>query len=139
MQENAKKFLELVSKDEALKAELTQALIEAAKGKEGKEAQLEAAAEASAKVAAAHGHNIPVEDFKAPKMYVLSEDELKTVAGGMNFNPQKITSTCSCTGGNGTGDTWELYCYCMQSGEGVNTNNNHWRCGCSGGNGLGAA
>ena len=131
MKENARKFLELASKDEALKQELTTAWAEAAKGKEAREAVTEAAAQASAKVAAAHGHNIAVEDFKAEKnMYLLSEEELQSVAGGVNFTPQKVTSTCSCNR-SGDGYTWELDCHCEGSGNGYNTTNGHWRCGCS--------
>ena len=64
MKENARKFLELASKDEALKQELAKACTEAAKGKDSKEAATEAALEASAKIAAAHGHNMKTSRLK---------------------------------------------------------------------------
>ena len=75
-----KKFLEAVSKDEALKSELEQATLEAlgeflkSKGLEEEAGKIaEAAME---KVAEAHG-------FKADEMTELSEDELEAVAGGV--------------------------------------------------------
>lgn len=133
MNDKAKKFLEEVSANPELKAELTK-VWESAAGKTEKEA-----AEVSAKFAKSHGYDLSAEDFKPTQMYLLSEDELKAVAGGRNVNASRVTSVCSCAGGNGIGNTWELDCFCPSSGEGYNTTNNHWRCGCSGGHGLGMA
>ncbi len=137
MNEKAKKFLEEVSQKPELKAELTKAWQEAAKF--SKDEQTTAAAEISAKVAQAHGFNLSAEDFQATKMYLLSEDELKAVSGGAGSNSRAVTSMCTCSGGNGIGNTWELYCFCPSAGDGYNTTNNHWRCGCAGGNGIGCA
>ena len=77
-----KKFLEAVSKDEALKSELEQATLEALgeflKSK-GLEAEAGKVAEAAIeKVAEAHG-------FKADEMEEVSTDELEAVAGGICF------------------------------------------------------
>ena len=137
MNEKAKKFFEEVSQNHELKAKLTQKWEEAAKL--GKDEQINASTEISAEFAKEHGFDLSPEDFSPEKMYLLSEDELKAVAGGVNNQARTVTSTCSCSGGNGIGNTWELYCFCPSAGDGYNTTNNHWRCGCAGGNGLGLA
>ena len=119
MTDNAKKFLEFISKDETLKKELM-----SAKG-----------IDEALNFAKAHGYKLTAEDFESAKMDELSEDEMEAVAGGaMN----KITSTCSC-GQTGNGFTWELNCSCNNGGEGHNTTNGGWRCGCGGSFGIGAA
>ena len=119
MTSNAKKFLEFVSKDEALKKELM-----AAKSPED-----------MLKFAEAHGYELRAEDFESSKMDELSEDEMMAVAGGA---VKAITSTCGC-GQNGDGFTPELDCSCNGRGSGYNTTNGGWRCGCIGGFGYGAA
>ena len=116
MKEKAKEFLRAASADAALMQEL--------KGLNDIEAILEAAK--------AHGFDLTAEDFKNNDMEEISEDEMKAAAGG------RVTSVCSCAGGPGIGDTWELYCNCNGYGNGYNTDN-AWRCSCSGGHGLGMA
>lgn len=107
----SKKFFEAVSKDEALKAELEQATLEAlgeflkSKGLEEETGKIAEAA--MTKVAEAHG-------FKADEMQEVSEDELKAVAGGY----------CSCNypgAGTGTQD-----CTCSHYGSGMH-NSKNWR------------
>ena len=124
MTDNAKKFLAAVSQDEALKKEF--------EGAKGLEAML--------KIAKAHGYELKSEDFEAPKIDELSEDEMQAVAGGAM---QAITSMCKCTGGYGFGLTNELNCECQQKGGGVNTTihdgDTHQRCWCANGEGLGFA
>ncbi len=109
-----KKFLEAVSKDEALKVELEQAALEALgeflKSK-GLEAEARKIAEAATeKVAEAHG-------FRADDMEEISDDELKAVAGG----------GCECGfagGGSGTGKK----CFCFLFGKGTNDDGTFCSC-----------
>ena len=94
MTDNAKKFAEAVSKDEAMKKELE------ALGKNDVVAVI--------KVAAKHGFTLTEEDFKAEAMEELDEDELEAVAGG-----------CCCAGiGGGTGSGKQ--CVCVLGGKGEN-------------------
>ena len=112
MTENGKKFLEQVSKDKALQAELQKAQGEALgallKDKGLEDAAAKAGTEAMLKVASAHGFKLTAEDLKPAKLEALSENELKAVAGG---------GTCVCPAvGGGSGDT--LSCGCVLGGVG---------------------
>ena len=71
MTENMKKFLEAVSKDEALKSEL-EALVKDGKAKDEK---------AFIEFAAKKGFTLTEDDFKQEEGE-LSEDELQAIAGG---------------------------------------------------------
>ncbi len=116
-----KKFLEAVSKDEALKAELEQAAL-AALGEFLKSKGLEAEAgkiteAATEKVAEAHG-------FRADDMEEISDDELKSVVGG---------GGCGCwLGGGGAGG--KISCACFLGGYGGDwtkeEGNTKFRCVC---------
>ena len=121
MTDNAKKFLEAASQNEALKKELMAA-------KDMDEAL---------KIAKANDFELKAEDFEAAKMDELSEDEMEAVAGGA---VNAITSTCSC-GKEGSGLTWELECKCNGNGQGFNTTNGGQRCWCVSfmGGGVGGA
>ena len=104
MTDNAKKFAEAVSKNEAMKKELE------ALGKNDVVAVI--------KVAAKHGFTLTEEDFKAEAMEELDEDELEAVAGGV----------CVClVAGGGTG--WGKQCACVIGGKG--TNDSGTLCGCA--------
>ena len=100
----SKKFLEAVSTDEALKAKVEQAALEAlgeflkSKGLEAEAAKV--TEEAMTKAAEAHG-------FKAEEMEEVSTNELEAVAGGW----------CACSfGGTGTGNGKK--CLCLMGGRG---------------------
>ena len=104
MTDNAKKFAEAVSKNEAMKKELETL------GKNDVAAVI--------KVAAKHGFTLTEEDFKAADMNEMNEDELEAVAGGV----------CVCPyvgGGTGTGKQ----CACVMGGKG--TNDSGTLCGCA--------
>ena len=113
MTENGKKFLEQVSKDKALQAELQKAQGEALsallKDKGLEDAAAKAGTEAMLKVASAHGVKLTAEDLKPAKLEPLSEDEMKAVAGG---------ASCTCPlAGMGGGD--DLDCACLVGGMGM--------------------
>ena len=109
MTDNAKKFAEAVSKDEAMKKELE------ALGKNDVAAVI--------KVAAKHGFTLTEEDFKAEAMEELDEDELEAVAGGACHCPVVGGGTgngkqCACVvGGKGESDSGRL-CVCVLAGIG---------------------
>ena len=112
MTENGKKFLEQVSKDKTLQAELQKAQSEALgallKDKGLEDAAAKAGTEAMLKVASAHGFKLTAEDLKPAKLEALSENELKAVAGGVR---------CYClVGGGGTGGS--MTCACVAAGGG---------------------
>ena len=112
MTENGKKFLEQVSKDKALQAELQKAqgmaLNALLKDKGLEDAAAKAGTEAMLKVASAHGVKLTAEDLKPAKLEALSEDEMKAVAGGRN---------CVCAVlGVGSGD--DVECGCVAGGVG---------------------
>ncbi|MBQ7560468.1 MAG: hypothetical protein IJS99_01360 [Synergistaceae bacterium] len=113
MNEKARKFLEEVSQNPELKAELTKSL-----SGDGvvfvlkNEAQAKIAAEALAKVAQSQGYELTIDDFAITKLSSLSEDELKSVAGGIALDGAK----------NG--------CSCPQMGFGSNFNDVSKSCGC---------
>ncbi|MBQ7543949.1 MAG: Nif11 family protein [Synergistaceae bacterium] len=101
-----KKFLEAVSKDEALLEEF-KALAD------GTPKDTDAMAAAAVEFAGKHGLTLTADDFKPSEMEELSEDEMKAVAGG---------ATCTCNP-QGTG-TFLIFsvpfstCYCDGRGEG---------------------
>ena len=109
MTDNAKKFAEAVSKDEAMKKELE------ALGKNDVAAVI--------KVAAKHGFTLTEEDFKADDMNEMNEDELEAVAGGCCVCPLAGGGTgngkqCACViGGKGENDSGTL-CFCALGGYG---------------------
>ena len=122
----SKKFLEAVSKDKALNAEVDKATLEAlgaflkAKGLEDEAAK--AAEAAMEKIAEAHG-------FKAEAMEAVSADELEAVAGGgcvccFRGTGNLLGDRCKC-GTCGTGDHYPHgYCKCTISGAGGGESNN---------------
>ena len=110
MTDNAKKFAEAVSKNEAMKKELE------ALGKNDVAAVI--------KIAAKHGFTLTEEDFKADDMNEMNEDELEAVAGGVCFCLVGGGGTgngkqCGCVvGGKGESDSGRL-CVCALDGYGV--------------------
>ena len=105
MSENLKKFLEAVSKDEALVAQV---------GAMGKEELLALAKELKISLTA--------EDLEKPAEE-LSDDELDTVAGGSDVS-------CACAmGGGGTKDNNDKTCACVLAGVGY-TDTKSERCLC---------
>ena len=110
MTDNAKKFLEAVSKDEALKKELMTA-------KDTEEALT---------IAKAHGYELKAEDFEVAKMDEPSEDEMEAVAGGE-------VGGCGCVGIGGGGGAG-LACGCLGVGFGKGAGGG---CGCFGAGGGG--
>lgn len=115
MTDNAKKFAEAVSKDEAMKKELE------ALGKNDEAAVIKAAV---IKIAAKHGFTLTEEDFKAADMNEMNEDELEAVAGGDCYCPVGGSGTgngkqCVCVvGGKGESDSGTL-CICVLAGGGA--------------------
>ena len=104
MTDNMKKLLEAVSKDEALKAELKVLA-------DGKPDDAEAVKVAAIELAAKHGFTLTDDDFKPSEMTELTEDEMKSVAGG---------ATCSCSPeGSGKGTFLDCDCFGIGDGKGV--------------------
>ena len=101
----SKKFLDAVSKDPALKAEVDNAVLgtlnEFLKARGLTDEAGKATASAMEKIAEAHG-------FKAEAMEEVDEDEMKAVAGG---------GTCSCEP-SGSGSGWVFKCTCEYAGAG---------------------
>ena len=127
MTENGRKFLEQVSKDKALQAELQKAqgmaLNALLKDKGLEDAAAKAGTEAMLKVASAHGFKLTAEDLKPAKLEALSENELKAVAGG---------GVCSCPfAGSGTSDG--LTCSCFMIGAGKDSKGSVCACSFAGG------
>ncbi len=113
MTDNAKKFLEFASKNEAIKAEF--------KGAKSPEDMH--------KVAKTHGFELTAEDFRPSKMEELSEDEMKAVAGGSFMfcsDPGDVEThnlVCSCTEygeGKDPDPTGHGFCVCLKLGLGWN-------------------
>ena len=114
-----KKLFELASKDDKVKAELSEAtfkaLFDLLKEKGFAEDAAEAVDTAMTKVAEAHG-------IKPEAMEELSEDELKAVAGGKG---------CICVfegEGNFYGDGCHAECYCTTYGIGDFYPKGHCKC-----------
>ena len=95
MTENLKKFLELVSKDEALAAKI---------GTMGKDELIA--------LAKGLGIELTDADLTKPAAQELSDDDLDTVAGGSDVS-------CACAmGGGGTKDANDKTCACVLAGVG---------------------
>lgn len=106
MNENMKKFLETVSKDE----ELTKKI-----GAMGLEELLALAKELGLELSAA--------DLEKPVVQELSDDDLDAVAGGSDVS-------CACAmGGGGTKDSNDKTCACVLAGVGYDTYSSE-RCLC---------
>ena len=99
MTENMQKFLELVSKDEALVAKI---------GAMGKDELIVLAKELGVALTDA--------DLNKPAVQELDDDDLDTVAGGSDVS-------CACAmGGGGTKDTNDKTCACVLAGVGYDVN-----------------
>ncbi len=106
MTENLKKFLETVSKDEALTAKV---------GTMGKEELLALAKELGIELTEADLQKLAVQE--------LDDDDLDTVAGGSDVS-------CACAmGGGGTKDDNDKTCACVLAGVGYSKNGRE-RCVC---------
>lgn len=106
MTENLKKFLELVSKDEALTAKI---------GTMGEKELIALAKELGVELTNA--------DLAKPAVQELEDDDLDTVAGGGDV-------TCACAmGGGGTKDANDKTCACVLAGVGYSDDKNE-RCLC---------
>ncbi len=107
MTENMKKFLETVSKNEALCAKV---------GAMGKDELIALAKEL--------GIELTDADLEKPAVQELGDDELDTVAGGSDVN-------CVCAmGGGGTKDDDDKTCACVLAGAGYTKGTNRERCVC---------
>ncbi len=106
MTENLKKFLETVSKDEALTAKV---------GTMGKDELVALAKEL--------GIELTDADLEKPAVQELDDDDLDTVAGGDDVS-------CACAlGGGGTKDNNDKTCACVLAGGGY-TKSGRERCVC---------
>jgi len=106
MTENLKKFLEAVSKDEALTAKV---------GAMGKEEILALAKEL--------GLTLTDADLEKPAVQELNDDDLDAVAGGSDVS-------CACAlGGGGTKDNNDKTCACVLAGGGYSQSGRE-RCVC---------
>ena len=103
--ENMKKFLEAVSKDEALTAKI---------GAMGMEEILALAKDL--------GLELTEADLAKPAVQELRDDELDTVAGGGDVS-------CACAMGGGTKDNNDKTCACVLAGAGYSTSGRE-RCVC---------
>lgn len=112
MTENMKKFLELVSKDEALQAKLKEM-----EGKTQEEIQ-----KTTMGLAAEQGIMLKEDDFNREETGELSEDELETVVGG---------GKCYCAfvgGGSGETEKGSWWCGCYSQGLGFGGSSNNCYC-----------
>ncbi len=100
MTENMQKFLEAVSRDEALTAKV---------GAMGKDELLA--------LAKALGIPLTDADLEKPAVQELDDDDLDTVAGGDG----KVSCACAM-GGGGTKDTYDKVCVCVMAGAGYSKN-----------------
>ena len=116
MTDNMKKFLEAVSKDEALREEF-RALADSKDDSEARTAAID--------FAASHGFTLTEDDFKPSEMTELTEDEMKAVAGG-------AACACMCTDG-GEGSGYGISCDCGWLGLGAGNGG----CGCDWNSSLG--
>ena len=99
MTENMQKFLEAVSRDEALTAKV---------GAMGKDELLA--------LAKALGIPLTDADLEKPAVQELDDDDLDTVAGGSDVS-------CACAmGGSGTKDENDKTCACVMAGAGYSKN-----------------
>ena len=99
MTENMQRFLEAVSRDEALTAKI---------GAMGKDELLA--------LAKALGIPLTDADLEKPAVQALDDDDLDTVAGGSDVS-------CACAmGGSGTKDENDKTCACVMAGAGYSKN-----------------
>ena len=99
MTENMQRFLEAVSRDEALTAKI---------GAMGKDELLA--------LAKALGIPLTDADLEKPAVQELDDDDLDTVAGGSDVS-------CACAmGGSGTKDENDKTCACVMAGAGYSKN-----------------
>lgn len=123
MTENLKKFLEAVSKDEALQAKVN-----------ALESNKETAMADIIALAKELGIELTEADFAQPDGEI-SEDELAAVSGGMGSSGSCTNSACWCTVGGGGGgrmidDNRAFGCACAVYGQGGDGKDDHHVCIC---------
>ena len=130
MTENLKKFLEAVSKDEALQAKVN-----------ALESNKETAMAGVIALAKELGIELTEADFAQPDGEI-SEDELETINGGGCPTAGTVNNSCYCAAAGGGGgkqkdeDIWG--CACVAYGQGGDAKNDHWLCQCYLGGGGGS-
>ena len=134
MTENMKKFLEAVSKDEALQAKVNVLASEK-----------ETAMAGVIAIAKELGIELTEADFAQPNGEI-SEDELEAVSGGMTVTTQEdcgcplsgsgqtVTDICICVAGGAGGGTLDdghvFGCACVAYGQGGDAKDDHTTCMC---------
>ena len=132
MTENLKKFLDAVSKDDALKEKLN------ALGSDHDES-----VSGAISLAKEIGILLSKDDFEASEGEV-SDAELGTVSGGIKVTPKDIVDGyCFCLAAGGGGGKEEkehdvFGCACVAYGQGGDAKNDHWLCQCYLGGGGGS-
>ena len=132
MTENLKKFLDAVSKDDALKKKLN------ALGSDHDES-----VSGAISLAKEIGILLSKDDFEVPEGEV-SDAELGTVSGGIKVTPKDIVDGyCFCLAAGGGGGKEEkehdvFGCACVAYGQGGDAKNDHWLCQCYLGGGGGS-
>ena len=122
MTENLKKFLEAVSKDEALQAKVN-----------ALESNKETAMAGVIALAKELGIELTEADFAQPDGEI-SEDELETINGGGCPTAGTVNNSCYCAAAGGGGgkqkdeDIWG--CACVAYGQGGNAKDDHTTCMC---------
>ena len=116
MTENLKKFLEAVSKDEALQAKVN-----------ALESNKETAMADIIALAKELGIELTEADFAQPDGEI-SEDELETISGGYTITKH---DDCGCPI-SGSGTTVSNFCYCVAGGGGGGRQSDEdiWGCAC---------
>ena len=123
MTENLKKFLEAVSKDEALQAKVN-----------ALESNKETAMAGVIALAKELGIELTEADFAQPDGEI-SEDELETINGGGCPTAGTVNNSCYCAAAGGGGgkqkddDIWG--CACVAYGQGGDAKDDHWVCYCT--------
>lgn len=122
MTENLKKFLEAVSKDEALQAKVN-----------ALESNKETAMAGVIALAKELGIELTEADFAQPDGEI-SEDELETINGGGCPTSGTVNNSCYCAAAGGGGgkqkdeDIWG--CACVAYGQGGDAKDDHTTCMC---------
>ena len=122
MTENLKKFLEAVSKDEALRAKVN-----------ALESNKETAMAGVIALAKELGIELTEADFVQPDGEI-SEDELETISGGGCPTAGTVNNSCYCAAAGGGGgkqkdeDIWG--CACVAYGQGGDAKDDHTTCMC---------
>ena len=122
MTENLKKFLEAVSKDEALQAKVN-----------ALESNKETAMAGVIALAKELGIELAEADFAQPDGEI-SEDELETINGGGCPTAGTVNNSCYCAAAGGGGgkqkdeDIWG--CACVAYGQGGDAKDDHTTCMC---------